>query len=253
MDLSTMDRFTEYDRQLLRLVGEPDLERALASGALVDLIFDPRSSIESVPSPALVFAAFVHRVAAELEGSAYVSTWTSPRVRLPTFDVSPLREFLADRRRRWFLIDLLVSFASARPSGLDPYRLAAGAAAMPEVAQASMLRQLGDLALFLTGVLPDHTGSTRPAPSVLEAAARSARLPDLEILRLLQQEPESMAVMETLGERWYRLAVEYSIQSRRPLPPVIGEVAGRFGAGRRVLNLVADRFLYRFEPPWAAA
>src|SRR5690606_24818469 len=100
----------------------------------------------------------------------------APRRRLPVFDVASLREFLDDHMRRYFLVELLASYTHVASgvswartsrgwrkrkfSELDPVRLAELLTVVEPPERAGVFRRLGDLALFLTGVFPDHTAVT---------------------------------------------------------------------------------------------
>jgi hypothetical protein len=56
-----------------------------------------------------VFAVFVQRAATELAAAGHVSERTGPRQRVPLFDASALREFLAEPTQQVFLAELLVT------------------------------------------------------------------------------------------------------------------------------------------------
>jgi hypothetical protein len=231
--------------RLSDLLSEPDL---------IDHLFDPRLGIDKVPSLLLVFGVLVHRVAADLFGANFVSDWAGPKCRLPVFDVEPLQEFLEAPGRCWYLIDLLDSFAtSVGPTGPSPAAIASQIETAPPAVRGQMLRKLGDLALFMTGIFPDHTGATPVTPVDAERLGRTAGMTAGEILTLSTGRLPSTAAlewMEALGERWYRMAIDQGKAASHPVPLVVGDVALRFTAGRRVLNLVADRYLNHSQPDW---
>jgi hypothetical protein len=266
-----LERLSDRDLEILAMAigrtSEPDTLRGeirknpgllgewLAEPGLVDLIFDPRHGLDVAPSPQLVFGVMVHRVAMDLVDAPYVVDWIGPKSRLPVFDVDPLKEFLEDPGRRWFLVELLDSFAG--PEGkIAGFHLPALAAAIDQVhptMRGQLLRRMGDLALFLTGVFPDHTGSRPVHPIEAERLGRAAGMSDHEILSLSAGKlptTAGMDWMEALGERWYRMALDQGRLGASFVPPVVGDVAGRFTSGRRVLNVLTDRFLYRFRPDW---
>ena len=156
-------------RPLTALLSSTEVERLVfGQGAT----FDPFH----VASPFLTFAVAIHRVAERLAGAAYIDEWIGPRQRVPVFAVEPLREVLADPLRRFFFAELLASYTHVtsgsvwtatrrgwrrrRFSELDPVQLAGLLDAAPAVERPGVLRRLGDLALFLTGVFPDHTAPT---------------------------------------------------------------------------------------------
>jgi hypothetical protein len=205
----------------------------------------------------------VHRSAAVLEGRTSTLEWVGPRQRLPVFDVASLREFLEDPFRRLFLVELLASFTSVasgstwertrrgwrrrRFSELDPVRLASLLEVVGEAERPGVYRRLGDLALFLTGVFPDHTAERGLGPldggRLLRALAAAG---DRDV-------PEdadhlgAVGLLEHLGVRWYRCATATAAPptaTTRALP-----TAGpRFRQARRVLNLVSESTIFPLPP-----
>jgi hypothetical protein len=214
---------------------------------------DPGRALAAV-SPFLLFAVVVHRGWADLQRAQHVDEWVGPRQRLPVLGGGDLRDFLADGSRRLFLAELLASYTRVasgvtwvpsrhgwrrrRFSELDPVRLASLLEVVPEEEHPGIYRRLGDLALFLTGVFPDHTELRGLGPL---DAGRLVRLSGLAA-----SEPEvtgTVGLLELLGSRWYRRAAR---AARGPLAgsmQVVVEVAERFGAARRSLNYLADRHL----------
>jgi hypothetical protein len=220
-------------------------------------------------TPFLVFAVAVHRCADDLEDVTFVPEWLGPRQRVAVFDVDELRGFLADPLRRLFLVELLASYTHVtsgsvwvqtgrgwrrrRFSELDPVRLASLLEVVPEPERVGVYRRLGDLALFLTGVFPDHTALRAFAPidaSRLLRAARLASGDERPVGRPESTEPAGpVALLEHLGRRWYGLACEAAAAPTGALR-VVGEVAERFRHARRILNLVTDRYLFVLRDRW---
>lgn len=203
-------------------------------------------------SPFLLFAVMIHSAAAELRTATFVNDWTGPRSRLPVFDVSPLQEFIEDPGRLFFLVRLLESFAVPTPAPVpaDPFDLADMALwvdqALPKQ-RATLLCRLGDLSLFMTGVLPDSTGPRALPPSEAEQLGRTVDMTSAEVLQLCDKGSISPGIdaLESLGSRWYEDAVDAG-----SAPQVVADVATRFRAARRVLNHVSDRFLHEINVPW---
>ncbi|MBA3302340.1 MAG: hypothetical protein M3R01_05090 [Actinomycetota bacterium] len=184
-------------------------------------------------SPFLTFAVAVHRATAELSQVTFTDEWVGPRRRVPVFDVDVLREFVDDPLRRLFLIELLASYTQAarRLDELDPVRLAGMLELVAEEERPGVYRRLGDLALFLTGVFPDHTATHGLAPAGIDRLG-------------------AVGTLELLGRRWYQLAA-----STVPGPPTstmqaVDGVAQRFRTARRILNYVTERFLFGSQPVW---
>src|SRR5918995_6289739 len=183
----------------LALLADVDVGRSLtaslSSAELERTVFgpDPARDPFLVASPFLTFAVAVHRMSERLDAATYVNEWVGPRRRVPVFGVERLRRLLADPLQRFFFVELLGSYTHVvsgstwtatrrgwrrrRFSELDPVQLVALLEAVPAAERPGVLRRLGDLALFLTGVFPDHTART-PLGRPLAAAPllRSAGL-----------------------------------------------------------------------------
>lgn len=243
------------------------LERSIADAAtqraLLEVAEDEVVRLAGM-SPFLLFALAVHRVWGELAQVRFVQEWAGPRQRLPVFSVDELRDFLADPGRRLFLSELLASYTHVssgalwsrtrngwrrqRFSELDPARLASLLPITPHDQQAGVYRRLGDLALFLTGVFPDHTASRPLRPLDVQRLARDMDAAGREELGEALAVRGVVGLFEYLGRRWYLLAAQ------TPSPPasrgggILGEVADRFGDARRVLNYLTDRHLFSTKP-----
>jgi len=242
--------------RLLDLLATPAAEAAVLGPALDDEPFLRASSF-------LTFAVAVHRSAARLEGVTSTLEWVGPRQRLPVFDVASLRHFLDDPLRRLFLVELLASFTSVasgstwertrrgwrrrRFSELDPVRLASLLEVVGEAERPGVYRRLGDLALFLTGVFPDHTANTplgRPS-----AEARLLRSAGVDPARVEPGTLGPFELLERLGARWYQLAVHRAMAPSASVA-VLESVAERFTDARRILNVVTDSYLFPLREQW---
>jgi hypothetical protein len=223
---------------LLDVLDRPAVSAGLLNLASADALTSARTGRDfTFISPFLVFAAAVHRIAADLRGSGYVPERTAPGLRVPVFDGPQLAAYLAAPVHRLFLAELLASFARSssgvilthtpqglrrrRWSDLDLSRLIMLLEAVPEAERAPVWRRLGDLALFMIGVFPASverlmTGRLDPA--------RLARLTGLAT-------PPSFAgpaeLTEWLGAGWYRLAAR-----RTPSPATVDAEASSTPAAR---------------------
>jgi hypothetical protein len=254
------------------LRARPDVvEPLLARREVFEAVFG--AGVEADPfmhaSPFLVFAVAVHRCADDLRDVTFVPEWLGPRQRVAVFDVEELQGFLADPMRRLFLVELLASYTHVasgsvwvqtgrgwrrrRFSELDPVRLASLLEVVPEPERVGVYRRLGDLALFLTGVFPDHTALRAFAPIDASRLLRAARLASGDgptTGRPQSTEPAGpVALLEHLGRQWYRMACERAAAPSGAMR-VVGEVAERFRHARRVLNLVTDRYLFVLRDRW---
>jgi hypothetical protein len=268
-----LERLTESDLRLLSSVRPgisltPDrVVAVLADDALFEAVFTAVRRHQPgrpflLASPFLTFAVAVHRTASELQGSSYVPEWTGPRQRLPVFDGGVLAAFLAEPWHALFLAELLASYAHVtsgsywtrtrrgwrrhRWSELDPARLAGLLEVVPEAERSGVYRRLGDLALFLTGVFPDHTAlrgiSPIEVPRLL-AAAGAAR--DAEVATSF------VDLLSWLGVRWYRRGVHTAVLPTAETGLIAG-IAEQFADARRVLTVISDRYLFPYGNPWFA-
>ena len=258
---------TEADRRLIADVSPPGtpLSAALGDPALERAVFGPATpdGIRAAMSPFLCFAVAVHGTRAYLDTTSYVEERWAPRRRVPVFDVAPLRDFLSDPARRLFLAELLGSYTHVssgatwertrrgwrrrRFSELDPVRLAELLEVVRPEEQAGIYRRLGDLALFMTGVFPDHQGA--PATGQL-AAHRLQRMSGLRPGGDVVLGPE---LLGQLGPRWYSMAARSARAHGAPMTPglaLAAEMGGRFAEARRVLNVVTDRYLFPVRESW---
>ncbi len=266
-----LDRLTEADRRLLAALtpdGQVDpalLPDLLRRDAIFDAVF---ASLASRPahrplvftSPFLAFAVAIQRATADLATSTYVAEWAGPRQRVPVFDGGRLLGFGSDPWRSLFLADLLASFARVtsgsywvstsrglrrrRWNELDPARLAGLLEAVPAAERAGVYRRLGDLALFLTGVFPDHT-----ARHVFPLVEASRLLATVGGSRGRASDASPVELLEWLGGRWYRLAADHATADTSD-SRLLADVAQDFRSARRLLNVVSDRYLFPAAGPW---
>lgn len=266
---SYLDGLSERDLRTLAAITVSDADQLaeelrLRPWAIHDLLSDPdvvdgvmgrHAHPANLVSPFLLFAVMVHSAASELRTATYVNDWTGPQSRLPVFDVEPLQEFIEDPCRVFFLVRLLESFAVPTPAPVpaDPFDLGQLALWVDDALpcqRATVLCRLGDLSLFMTGILPDATGPQPLAPSEAERLGSTVDLAPEEVLDLIDPGSVSPGIdaLESLGSRWYESALDAGAG-----PLVVGDVASRFRAARRVLNHVSDTFLYELHYPWAGA
>jgi hypothetical protein len=247
-----------------RLRGDPMAVDALLRG---DRLFDSlfRSQERDpllVASPFLVFWVLVHRVARDLERSQFVQEWLGPGRSVPVFDAASLKEFLAESRRRAFLAQLLASYTRVasgsiwertargwnrrRYSDLDPVRLAELAEVVVGDQRSAVLRRLGDLALFLSGVFPEYVASNPLQSREVERLRRllNAARPE-EVIRVASPE-KGLWLLDWLGRSAYRASAEEADRGVQEL----AAVAHAFNRARRVLNVLTGRYLYPARERW---
>lgn len=227
-------------------------------------------------SPFLVFAVAVHQAVRDLRTTTYVPDWARSGRGTPVFDVVRLREFAASPWSRFFLAELLASYtrvasgsvvvATARGlrrqrfSELDPVRMASLLEVVPEAERPGVLRRLGDLALFLTGVFPDYLARRGFGPleegRLLRAGLAPGTAPSRPVQSPGHEEPgrspgeNALALLSQLGRRWYR-AAWLLIPAPAPASTVVlRELPDHFDEARRVLAFVTERFLFPSRGRW---
>ncbi len=227
----------------------------LSRQEVFDAVLDRHAHPAAVVSPFLLFAVLIHKTADDVRGAKYVDEWIGPKARMPLFDIEPLQEFVEDPGRTFFLAALLSSFAAPEslPVPAGPFDLHGIALWLEQAVpgdRAILLRRLGDLSLFLTGVFPDHTGTNPLQPAEAVRLGRTLGKTSEEMLALCDRSLPSagLEALESLGSDWYNAAA-----SEGAAKPVVGDVASRFRAARRVLNHLADHYLYRLDAGWSFA
>jgi hypothetical protein len=228
-------------------------EVLLRDGSLFSRVFEGEYSDALLrASPFLSFALLLHRAEADLAGRHFVEEWLGPGRRVPMFEVDSIRDFAASVDRRLFLAELLASYTRVasgsywthtnrgwrrrRFSELDPLRLIEMLEAAPERDRPLLYRRLGDLALFLTGVFPDHTGRRFLLP--IPSARLHRAVPGAEA------GGDGLYVLEELGRRAYQSAWHSMEPTAGQRLTVLNDVAEGFGQARRLLNFLTDRYLF---------
>ncbi|MCL4422251.1 MAG: hypothetical protein M1115_03635 [Actinobacteria bacterium] len=265
------------------------LERAEAFEMVFGGLGDPAAFVDV--SPFLVFALLVHRCRKDLAESSYVHEWLGLRQRIPVLGTDRLAAFLEDPWHRLYLAELLASYAHVvsgsyfvrtrrgwrrqRFSEMDPAGLVSLLEVVPKAELPGIYRRLGDLALFLTGVFPDHT-ARKGISEVAQARLRRSAGYELDPGAALPGAvgapqhhgavgtpqhgyaalPESLAPMgavallEQLGSRWYELAASSALIATTSELRVVAELSKSFGDARRVLNVITDRYLFAQRERW---
>jgi hypothetical protein len=250
-----MSRLRADPTRISQLIDRPEIFSALfRTGEPDRLVF---------ATPFLAFSVLLAQIARDLSETSFVQEWTAPGRRVPVFDVGSLHEFAADEMRRLFLAELLSSYTHVasgtvwtrsggrwrrrRFSELDPVQLAQLAEVVPEWERPAVYRRLGDLALFLTGVFPDHAGRwldghrlDRLSRALSGKGGWSARGADAGAVQLL----------ESVGQRAYELAAAASDSPSVAMAGVVRELPDRFSQARRILTFLTERYLFPMRNRW---
>ncbi len=221
--------------------------------AVVEALLEPTAGLTLETSSYLFFAVLTQQASVDLRSTHVVNEWTGPGKRLPVFDVDPLREFIEAPGRVIFVARMLSRFSEpprlpVPVNTLDLEALADWLDVAVPADKALLYRQLGDLALFRSGVLADETGPRTIEASTAGRLGRSLDLTSDEVLEML--DPASFSpgldAMETLGPSWYRAATD--ADEVGALSVVLNDIANRFRPARRFLNHLADHYLNPIEP-----
>jgi hypothetical protein len=252
------------DRAMAGLADDPDLlERLLASPQVFQAVFGAPDEMV-LASPFLAFGVAVQRAVADLAALDHLPERSGLRQRIPVFDTPQLRDFLGSAQRRLFLAELLASFTrvasgryraagaggrarTRRFSELDPVRMAGLLEVATAQTRPGIYRRLGDVSLFLAGVFPDYSAAHALGPVDVARLLRAARVPAGERDQLAAA--PALDLLEYLGTRWYQAALA-TAPVRTARLDVVGEVAGRFHQARRVLNHLADQYLFGSAGQW---
>jgi len=263
------------DRATLSRADPQELNELLASQRVFESVFAAPGTGDPflTASPFLVFAVTVHRAATQLESVGYVSEWLGPGRRTPVFDVDELRAFMAAPWHRLFLAELLASYTHVvsgsvvvptprglrrqRFSELDPVRFSALLEVVSDVERPGVLRRLGDLALFLTGVFPDYVARNGFGPIGEGRLLRAGGLANGRA-EDLPREPGAAAfgdrgsvdLLEHLGRRWYQTAFELLPKPVAENVAILGELPRCFRQARRMLGLITEQFLFAHRDRW---
>jgi hypothetical protein len=134
-----------------------------------------------------------------------------------------------------------------RFSELGPVQLASLLDVVPELERPGVYRRLGDLALFLTGVFPDHTESEGIQP---RHADRLVRMSDLRAEPALPVGAPTVGLLEHLGQHWYRLAARTAVEPLTAPMRIVADIGDQFQVARRALNFLSDRYLFTHRRRW---
>lgn len=234
------------------------IDDLLAQPELFEKLFGEESMVEIGVTPFLVFAVLVNQTARDLKASPHFAEWVGAGQRLPVFDSSTLSALIEHAVRRYYLIEFLASFTTVasgtswvrtergyrrrRWSELDPVAMSEIVAQLPGAARPAGYRRLGDIALFLSGVFPDHTsrhplGETARVRLAVSAGVEPSALEDEGDMRFL----------ETIGSGWYERAVDSADGMAAAGLNHLRDLARNFTDARRFLNFLTDRYLHRLD------
>jgi hypothetical protein len=203
-------------------------------------------------SPRLLFAILLRRIRRDLAEIPYTVERISADGRVVVFDAGIAHALLESREVLDYLVELLVSFervgtitvrrTAPRPMvrrlstlSIDDMRELTGLVEPSE--RPVVFKRIGDLALFLTGVVPDSVAWRPSMPLGAATRGRPARA-----WRIEDYEEE--------GRRAYRLAADHFSSHAPGLAGVLVRLADEFTAARKPLTVLAERYLTWARPHW---
>ena len=232
-------RRQDYDH-IANLVRDKEdlLEPMLEDPKLVQRLFREKETFVRI-SPQLLFSLLLRRLRNDLEKEAYVYDVEPRGKRIPVFEAPAVAQMLADKQTRDYLADMLSSFARTdsgvvywkergtwhkrRFSDIDMDDMIALACLVDPEMRPALYKRVADIALFLSGIFPDHAAVFLSRPKTVLADKRTPK--DYE-----QQ-----------GKRFYTLAArEPDLVHWRP---ALQSLAEKFAFARRALNTLSDRYL----------
>ena len=227
----------DYDHVVNLVRGKDDLiEPMLDDPKLVERLLCEEETFVRV-SPHLLFSVLLRQIRKELEKETYILEVDSRGKRIPVFEAPAIAELLADKPTRDYLAEMLSAFARTssgviywkergtwhkrRFSDIDMDDMIELARIIDPETRSALYKRIADIALFLSGIFPDHTTLTTRRRSTLSAK-------------------RTLADYEQEGIRFYRVAAQETDQ--RHWRPVFETLADKFTLARRALNALSDRY-----------
>ena len=197
-------------------------------------------------SPHLLFSVLLRQLRKELDNETYILEVDPRGKRVPIFEGPAVAGMLSDKETRDYLAEMLSSFARTN-SGIiyrkecctwhkrrfcdididDMMELAR--IADPEM-RPGLYKRIADLALFLSGIFPEHAALFATPRKTVSSARRTLK------------------DYEQAGKRFYSIAALETDQVR--WKPVLGTLAEKFTLARLALNSLSERYVKTLRAPY---
>ncbi|MBV8216507.1 MAG: hypothetical protein JOZ08_25095 [Verrucomicrobia bacterium] len=229
----------DYDH-VVNLIRDKDdlLEPMLQDRKLIERLFAEEESLVRV-SPYFLFTVLLLQVRRDLEDTSYILEVDFKGKRIPVFEAQAVTDLLSRAVIRDYLAEMLASFTRTnsgvfywrergawhkrRFSDLDIDDLVDLACIIDPEMRPALLKRIADIALFLSGIFPDHLNVFATRHQSRFAAERTLK------------------DYERQGSRFYRVAAQETDQSHwRPAMEALSE---KFTLARWALNTLSDRYL----------
>jgi hypothetical protein len=229
----------DYDHIADLVRGKEDLlEPLLQDPKLIQRLLHEEGSLIRV-SPYFLFTVLLFQVQRDLENTAYVLEVDFKGKRIPVFEAQAVASLLADPPLRDYLAEMLASFTRTnngiiywkergalhkrRFSDIDLDDMIDLTRLIDPDMRPALYKRIADIALFLSGIFPDHLTTFTARHQTLFSSRRT--LKDYE-----QQ-----------GKRFYGIAARQTDQTDwRPALELLSE---KFTLARWALNTLSDRYL----------
>ena len=214
----------DYDH-ILNLVRDKEdlLEPMLEDPKLTERLFREEEALVRI-SPHLLFSILLRRVRKELEKEAYILDVDTKGKRIPIFDSPAVAKMLSDKKVRDYLAEMLSSFARTnngiiywkelgtwhkrRFSDIDIDDMIELARIIDPEMRPRLYKRIADIALFLSGIFPEHAVLFAARPKPIYSAKRT--LEDYEhtgsrfysVAAVETDQAQWKPVLETLAEKF---------------------------------------------------
>jgi hypothetical protein len=228
----------DYDHVVDLIRDKEDLlEPMLEDPKLAERIFRDEEALVRV-SPFLFFSVLLRRLRKDLEKEAYILDVDTTGKRIPVFEGPAVAELLSDGQTRDYLAEMLSSFARTnsgiiywkehgawqkrRFSDIDIDDMIDLARIIDPEMRPGLYKRVADIALFVSGIFPEHTA--------LFATHRRSMFAAKRMLKDYEQ----------TGKRFYSVAAVEIDQAH--WKPALGMLAKRFTLARLALNCLSERY-----------
>jgi hypothetical protein len=236
---------------IVNLIRDKDdlLEPMLQDPILIQRLWEQEENLVRV-SPYFLFTVLLLQVRRDLEETAYILEVDFKGKRIPVFEARAVADLLRQPAIRDYLAEMLASFTRTnsgviywrergawhkrRFSDLDLDDMVDLIRIIDPEMRPALYKRIADIALFLSGIFPDHLA--------LFATSRQARFAAKRTLKDYEQQ----------GSRFFRVAAQETDQTR--WRPAMQTLAEKFTLARWALNTLSDRYLksqreHYFRPP----
>ena len=217
----------DYDH-IINLIRDKEdlLEPMLDDPKLSDRLFRDEEALVRV-TPHMLFSVLLRRLRRELEKEAYVLDVDTDGKHIPVFEGPAVAEMLSDKPIRDYLAEMLSSFARTnngiiywkergtwhkrRFSDIDLDDMVELARIIDPEMRPALYKRIADLALFLSGIFPEHAAYFGGPRKTMFSAKRTLK------------------DYEQAGKRFYNVAARETDQTQ--WKPVLETLAGEVHLG----------------------